>query len=128
MHPQGRRTVRENLLYGVDKPGSITDEQIFAALKQAAMHDTLMLKKSTDGRRIFPLGIMTVIKDKGGKPFSVGQAQRLAIARALLSRPRLLLLDEAMSALDELNQAKVQQAVDQLVVNDGVTIISIAHR
>ena len=65
------------MLYGVDKPGRVSDDEIFAALRQAAMYDTLMTRKSRgDGRRLFPLGIMTVLKDRGGKPFSVGQAQR----------------------------------------------------
>mmetsp|Transcript_9354 Transcript_9354/g.14181 ORF Transcript_9354/g.14181 Transcript_9354/m.14181 type:complete len:115 (-) Transcript_9354:2505-2849(-) len=64
-----------------------------------------------------------------GGQLSGGQKQRLAIARAFVKQPKVLLFDEATSALDKKNEAKVQEAIDNIRVELGeVTTIVIAHR
>ena len=70
-----------------------------------------------------PMGYETVLAD-GGSSLSGGQRQRIALARALLSEPRILLLDEATSALDSVTEQHVQSALGRL----RCTRISIAHR
>ena len=59
---------------------------------------------------------------------SGGQKQRIAIARAVLTDPRILLLDEATSALDARSEAVVQEALDQVMGREGRTTVAIAHR
>ncbi len=70
-----------------------------------------------------PMGMHTILTD-GASGLSGGQMQRLLIARALASKPRILMLDEATSALDNITQSAVTERIERL----GVTRIVIAHR
>ena len=76
-----------------------------------------------DDIRAMPLGLQTIITMNGGA-FSGGQIQRLLIARALATRPRIMLLDEATSALDNVTQKIVSTNLGAL----GMTRIVVAHR
>jgi ABC-type bacteriocin/lantibiotic exporter with double-glycine peptidase domain len=73
--------------------------------------------------RSLPMGMHTMLPE-GGAGLSGGQRQRLAIARALARKPRLLVLDEATSSLDNITQAKVIRNIQML----GITMLIIAHR
>lgn len=105
-------TVRANLLVG-DPEAS--DERLWEVLDQAAAGFV----------RDLPKGLDTVVGDRGSS-LSGGERQRLALARALLRRPQLLVLDEATSSLDAFNEARVQEAVRAL--RGKVTLLVIAHR
>jgi ATP-binding cassette subfamily B protein len=106
-------SVAENLRFA--KP-SATDEELVAAAKVAHIHDHLMS---------LPDGYDTIVGERGYR-FSGGEKQRLAIARAVLRDPPVLVLDEATSALDTQTELAVQQAID--AANAGRTTITIAHR
>ncbi len=106
-------TVRENLEFA--KPGA-TMEQIEAACRAARIHDHLASLE---------LGYDTVVGERGYR-FSGGEKQRLAIARAILRDPPVLVMDEATSALDVETERAVQDALDTL--SRGRTTITIAHR
>ena len=106
-------TVRENIRYGrLDA----TDEEVLAAAK-AANADAFI--------RELPQGYDTQIGERGLN-LSGGQRQRMAIARAILKNPHILILDEATSALDTESEKVVQEALDHLMV--GRTSFVIAHR
>jgi ATP-binding cassette, subfamily B, bacterial len=106
-------SIKENLLYA--RPGA-TDEEIVAATRAAAIHDRIMELND---------GYDTIVGERGYK-LSGGEKQRLAIARALLHNPRLLILDEATSSLDNESESLVQEALERLM-RDRTTIV-IAHR
>ena len=106
-------TIRANILYG--KPGA-SQEEIEDAAKQAYAHDFI---------KSLPLGYDTVIGDRGMK-LSGGERQRVAISRALLKDPAILILDEATSQLDTESERLVQSALDDLM--RGRTVFVIAHR
>jgi ATP-binding cassette subfamily B protein len=106
-------SVAENLRFA--KP-SATDEELVAAAKVAHIHDHLLS---------LPDGYDTVVGERGYR-FSGGEKQRLAIARAVLRDPPVLVLDEATSALDTQTEQAVQQAID--AASAGRTTITIAHR
>jgi subfamily B ATP-binding cassette protein MsbA len=106
-------TVRENLLYG--KPDASKKEMI-AAAKIAYAHDFIM---------VLPQGYDTEIGERGVK-LSGGQKQRLALARAILADPRILILDEATSSVDAEAEYLIQQALDEVM--KGRTSLVIAHR
>jgi ATP-binding cassette, subfamily B, bacterial MsbA len=93
-----------------------TEEEVIGAAKQAYAHDFIEMQ---------PNGYQTVIGDKGCL-LSGGQQQRVSIARALLKNAPVLLLDEAMSALDSEAEREIQAALDRL--SEGRTVIAIAHR
>jgi ATP-binding cassette subfamily B protein len=106
-------TVRENLAFA--RPGA-TDAEIEAAARAAQIDEHL---------RSLPEGYDTVVGERGYR-FSGGEKQRLAIARAVLRDPPVLVLDEATSSLDVETERLVQDALDDL--SEGRTSIVIAHR
>jgi ATP-binding cassette subfamily B protein len=106
-------TVRENIAYG---SFDATDEQVREAAKVAEAHDFI---------RELPLGYDTVVGERGQK-LSGGQRQRLAIARAVLKDPPILILDEATSSVDNETEAAIQRSLERITV--GRTTLVIAHR
>jgi ATP-binding cassette subfamily B protein len=106
-------TIRENLRFA--KPDA-TDEEVEEAARAAQIHGLI----ST-----LPDGYETVVGERGYR-FSGGEKQRIAIARAVLRNPPILVLDEATSALDTQTERAVQEALARLV--EGRTTIAIAHR
>jgi ABC-type multidrug transport system fused ATPase/permease subunit len=106
-------TVRENLRYG--KPDASEEEMVRAA-KTAYAHAFI---------RDLPAGYDTEIGERGVK-LSGGQKQRLALARAILADPRILILDEATSAVDAEAEYLIQQALEEVL--KGRTALVIAHR
>jgi subfamily B ATP-binding cassette protein MsbA len=107
-------TVRNNIAYGTDL--AYTDEQVEAAARAANAHVFIAE---------LPDKYATLLGERGTR-LSGGQRQRLAIARALLRDPPILILDEATSALDTESERLVQEAVDRLL--EGRTVFVIAHR
>jgi len=95
-----------------------TDEEVVQAAKQAAAHDFIAKLADGYGSQIGENGIR----------LSGGQRQRIAIARALIRRPKILIMDEATSSLDAETQAAVQRTVNQLIASRTCTIFIIAHR
>ena len=106
-------TVAENIAYG--KPEA-TRQEIIAAARAAHAHDFILR---------LPHGYDSVVGERG-QGLSGGERQRISIARALLILPRLLILDEATSAVDTETEKEIQKALDNLV--QGRTTIAIAHR
>jgi ABC-type multidrug transport system fused ATPase/permease subunit len=106
-------TVRENLLYGKPDAG---EEEMIAAAKAAYAHEFI---------EQLPQGYDTEIGERGVK-LSGGQKQRLALARAILADPRILILDEATSSVDAEAEYLIQQALDEVM--KGRTSLVIAHR
>lgn len=108
-------TIRRNIAFGISDV-NIKEEQIWKVLKQAQLKEFV---------EQLPNGLDTVIGERGVR-FSGGQAQRLAIARALYSNPDILVLDEATSALDNETENAVMEAIETL--QGHKTLIIIAHR
>lgn len=106
-------TVRENVAYGAD---GVTQEEIERAARAAGVHDFILS---------LPQGYDTRITD-GGSSLSKGQKQLLTIARAMVSRARILILDEATSNVDTRTEILVQAATQKLM--QGKTCFVIAHR
>lgn len=106
-------TVAENIAYGTF---DASREEIEAAARAAEAHDFIMS---------LPDGYDTIVGERG-QTLSGGQRQRLSIARALLKDPRILILDEATSAVDNETEAALQRSLDRLSV-DRTTLV-IAHR
>lgn len=108
------QTIMENLLYA--RPGA-TEADVVDACRRACIHDHIMTAS--------PEGYRARIGERGVR-LSGGELQRLAIARVLVRRPRIVVLDEATSAVDSATEASVQQAVQAL--GEGRTVFTVAHR
>lgn len=106
-------TIMENLRYGNELA---SDEEIIAAAKSAYAHSFI---------RKMPQGYNTVISEGGGN-LSQGQKQLLCIARAMITNPSILILDEATSSIDTLTEIRVQKAFDKIM--KGKTSFVVAHR
>jgi ABC-type multidrug transport system fused ATPase/permease subunit len=106
-------TIKDNIRYG--RPDA-TDEEIIAATRTVGADDFI---------RRFPEGYKTQVRERGGR-LSVGERQLVAFARALLTNPKLLVLDEATSSVDLTTEARIEAALDRLLA--GRTSIVIAHR
>ncbi len=105
-------TLLDNVTFGLTK--KVTEDEVIQALKNAELWDTVDK---------MPQKLHTQIKDE---TLSGGEKQRLTIARAFLRNPYLILFDEPTSSLDMETEAKIQEAIDKLMV--GRTSITIAHR
>ena len=106
-------TIADNISYA--RPGA-TPEEIMAAAKAANAHDFILRK---------PDGYDTQVGERG-QQLSGGERQRIAIARAILHNPRILILDEATSAVDTDTEKQIQDAIARLI--KGRTTFAIAHR
>ncbi len=108
-------SIRDNVTLGFDAE-SITEDEIWAAIGASQL---------TEFVNSLEMGLETHVGDRGAK-LSGGQKQRLGIARALLTKPKLLVLDEATSSLDGTTEANLTDAIHRL--RGDVTVILIAHR
>ena len=106
-------SIRENMLWGRK---DATDEEIKEALKQAQGYDFVMEKE----------GGLDYMVNKGGNNFSGGQKQRLAIARALVRKPAILILDDSTSALDYATDAALRKAIKEM--KDAPTTVIVSQR
>jgi ATP-binding cassette subfamily B protein len=106
-------TVAENI--GYSKPGA-SEKEVIAAAKAANAHEFIL---------DFPEAYDTLVGERGVR-VSGGERQRIAIARAILKDPRILILDEATSSVDTETEEKIQQALRRLI--SGRTTFAIAHR
>ncbi|HNO87607.1 MAG TPA: ABC transporter ATP-binding protein, partial [Rhodocyclaceae bacterium] len=106
-------TIADNIAYG--KPDA-TREEIIAAARAAHAHDFIMR---------LPFGYDSLVGERG-QALSGGERQRISIARALLIDPRILILDEATSAVDTETEMEIQAALENLI--RGRTTLAIAHR
>ncbi len=104
-------TIRENMLWGNE---NATDEEIKSAIRTAQAED--IIKSKADG--------LDGIVEQGGKNFSGGQRQRLTIARALVKKPEILILDDSASALDYATDAQLRKSLKELDYNPTVFIVS----
>jgi subfamily B ATP-binding cassette protein MsbA len=100
---------------GLGQPGS-SKESILTVAKQAYAHDFIQQ---------LPQGYETLVGDRGSN-LSGGQRQRIALARAILKRPQILILDEATSSLDSESEQLVQDYIDE--IRGSCTILVVAHR
>mmetsp|Transcript_10968 Transcript_10968/g.27684 ORF Transcript_10968/g.27684 Transcript_10968/m.27684 type:complete len:350 (+) Transcript_10968:131-1180(+) len=110
-------TVLENLKYGLQRQ-DVTREEVESVCKICEIHDDIMALEN---------GYSSVISGYRNN-LSGGQKQRVAIARALLRRPGLLILDEALAALDLRTARRVKRGVEQHVSSDGNTLIYVTHQ
>lgn len=110
-------SIKENMLY--TKPEA-TDDDIYEAMRASNANDVLEI--------LSPEGIEANVGTSGTK-LSGGQKQKIALARAFIKKPILLILDEATSALDRENEAEVQKSIDILTHGENkITTVVIAHR
>ncbi len=108
------RSIRENITYGVHR--QVSEEEIVQAAQFAAIHDVILE---------FPKGYDTLVGERG-VTLSGGQKQRLAIARAVLKNPRILILDDSTSSVDTETEMHIRAALERLMQTR--TTFIIAHR
>ena len=108
-------TIRENLLWGKE---DATLDEIYEALDRAQAREFVDKKEN---------GIEEMI-EQGGRNLSGGQRQRLTIARALIRKPEILILDDSSSALDYATDSKLRQAIKEMSEQNDTTVIIVSQR
>lgn len=111
--PLFNRSVRENVAYGCD---NVSDDRIWDVLERAQIADHI---------RRLPQGLDTIQGVRGQK-FSGGERARIAIARAFIRDAKIIILDEAMAAIDSESELLIQKGLEKL--SQGRTVIAVAHR
>ncbi|KAJ5469038.1 hypothetical protein N7475_006790 [Penicillium sp. IBT 31633x] len=115
--PQDTVLFNETLMYNLKYANqNATDEEVYEACRAASVHDKIMA---------FPDGYQTKVGDRGLR-LSGGEKQRVAIARTIIKKPQIILLDEATAALDSETEQNIQEAL--AVLSRGRTVLVIAHR
>jgi ATP-binding cassette subfamily B protein len=109
------RTIFENIAYGKVEASL---QEVIESAQKANIHDFIMT---------LPNQYQTMVGERGVK-LSGGQKQRIAIARALLKKAPILILDEATSSLDSKTENEIQQAINEILEIEKITVIAIAHR
>ena len=104
-------TIRENLLWGNQ---NASDEELWQALKMAQAEEFVVNKN----------GKLDAVVEQEGRNLSGGQKQRLSIARALVKKPEILILDDSASALDYATDAKLRKAIKEMPGDTTVFIVS----
>ena len=106
-------TIYENIAYNM---GEVTLEEVKNVARKANIHDEIMQ---------MPNDYYTLVGERGAN-LSGGQRQRVALARIFLRSPSIIILDEATSAMDNLNEKAVQKALERVM--EGKTVLAVAHR
>ena len=109
-------SVKENIRFGL---ANATEEDIEKAAKEANCHDFITS---------FPDGYDTILGSAASTQVSRGQKQHIALARALLRNPKILLLDKATSALDYDSEQFFQSTIDKITANNNCAIVQIPHK
>lgn len=118
--PQDPVLFAGTLMYNLDATGKATPADAWAALESASPELAQQFKEAGTG-------LETYISE-GGKNLSSGQRQLICLARALLRKSKILVMDEATSSVDTKTDAQVQETIKREFVEKGVTVLTVAHR
>ncbi|KAK6344234.1 hypothetical protein TWF696_007876 [Orbilia brochopaga] len=116
-------TIKENILHGIPNAERLSDSQASTMCTVSAA-----LANAREFIEALPAGFETLVGPDGASQLSGGQVARIALARALVSRPRVLILDEVTASLDIHSENVVMSAIRQLHAETNMTIIMITHR
>ncbi|KAF3902351.1 hypothetical protein AA313_de0207285 [Arthrobotrys entomopaga] len=116
-------TIGENILHGLPEAYKLSEMQQIALCNEAAT-----LANAKEFIEAQPNGYNTIVGPDGASQLSGGQVARIALARALVSKPRLLILDEVTASLDIHSENVVMEAIKQLHQETSMTIVMITHR